>query len=49
MELKDRERELEDIASMKIAGDVANAVVAYGVTKVCLLIVFVCSSQRIAN
>ena len=46
---KGRERELEDVASMKIAGDVANAVVAYGVTKVCQLIVFVCSSQRIAD
>lgn len=30
----EREREKEDVASRRIAGDVANAVLAYGITKV---------------
>lgn len=30
----EREREREDVASRRIAGDVANAVLAYGITKV---------------
>jgi len=33
---KEREREREDVASRRIAGDVANAVLAYGITKALL-------------